>query len=113
MHDRIEVAWRGIQPSEELERYIDEQARELKRICDRIQGCQVVVEVQQRQKQRDAQFAVRLAITLPGTEIVVNREHSEDPSIALRDAFAAAGLQLADHVRRRSTPGGGNTNSPG
>jgi hypothetical protein len=43
---------------------------------------------------------VRLNITLPGTEVVVSREHAEDVYIAVRDAFEAAGLQLKDHMRR-------------
>ena len=66
------------------------------------QTCHVVAEALHRPKQQGAQFAVRLNITLPGTEVVVNREHGEDVYIALRDAFEAAGLQLKDHMRRQS-----------
>ena len=63
----------------------------------------MVAEALQRERQPGAQIAVRLTITLPGTEVVVNREHAEDVYIALRDAFEAAGLQLMDYMRRQST----------
>ena len=102
MHNPVEIALRGIPPSGALERYIGEEARKLDGVCDRIVNCQAVAEALQREKQQGAQFAVRLVITLPGTEVVVNREHGDDVYIAVRDAFAAAGLQLKDHMRRRS-----------
>lgn len=101
MHYPVEIALRGIPASDELERYIGEEARKLGQVCDRIVSCQAVAEALQRQKQRDAQFAVRLIVTLPGTEVVVNREHADDLYRAVREAFAAAGLQLKDHMRRR------------
>ena len=102
MHYPAAIALRGIPPSSALEGYIGEQVRKLDGICDRIVSCQAVAEALQREKRQGAQFAVRLIITLPGTEVVVNREHGDDVYIAVRDAFAAAGLQLKDHMRRRS-----------
>jgi len=105
MRDPVEITLRGVAHSGALERYVGEQARALDRQCDQIQACHVSVEALHRPKQQGAQFAVRLNITLPGTEVVVNREHGEDVYIALRDAFEAAGLQLKDHVRRQSSAG--------
>jgi ribosome-associated translation inhibitor RaiA len=101
MHNPVEIALRGIPASTKVERYIDEQARKLDSVCDRIRSCQVVVEALPRERQRGAQIAVRLIITLPGTEVVVNREHDDDVYTAVRDAFAAAGLQLKDYMRRQ------------
>jgi ribosome-associated translation inhibitor RaiA len=100
MHNPVEIVMRGIPQSGALERYIGEQADKLDRVCDQLLSCHVVAEALYRPRQNGAQFAARLNITLPGTEIVVNREHGEDVYIALRDAFAAAGLQLEDHLRR-------------
>ncbi|MBE0619677.1 MAG: ribosome-associated translation inhibitor RaiA [Burkholderiales bacterium] len=96
----MDIVLRGILRSDALERYIGEEAQKLERICDRIRSCQVAVETLQGEKRRGAQFAVRLIITLPGTEVVFNREHGGDVYMAVRDAFAAAGLQLKDHMRR-------------
>jgi ribosome-associated translation inhibitor RaiA len=97
----VEVVLRGIPQAGALESYVGEQARQLDLVCDRLLSCHVVVEALHRPKQQGAQFSVRLNITLPGTEVVVNREHGEDVYIALRDAFEAAKLQLKDHMRRQ------------
>ena len=105
MRDPVEITLRGVPRSGALERYVGEQARALDRQCDHIQTCHVVVEALHRPRQQGAPFAVRLNITLPGTEVVVNREHGEDVYIALRDAFEAAGMQLKDHVRRLGNSG--------
>lgn len=102
MDHPVDIALRGIPPSDALERYIGEEARRLDGICDRIRSCQVVAEAQQREQPQSAQVAVRLVISLPGTEVVVNREHGSDIYVAVRDAFAAAGRQLKDHMRRRN-----------
>lgn len=100
MRDPVELTLRGVPHSGALERFVGEQARALERHCERIQACHVVVEALHQPKRQGAQIAVRLSITLPGTEVAVNREHGEDVYIALRDAFGAAGLQLQDHMRR-------------
>jgi ribosome-associated translation inhibitor RaiA len=100
MQNPVEIVLRGVPRSGALERYIAEQALRLDQSCDRLQSCHVVAEVLHRPKQQGVQFAVRLNITLPGTEVVVSREHAEDVYIAVRDAFEAAGLQLKDHMRR-------------
>jgi ribosome-associated translation inhibitor RaiA len=101
MQNPVEIVLRGIPRSGALERYIGEQARKLDRVCDLLLSCSVVAEALHRQQQQGAQFAVRLNITLPGTEVVVNREHCADVYVAVSDAFDAAGLQLKDHMRRQ------------
>jgi ribosome-associated translation inhibitor RaiA len=87
MRDPVEISLRGIPRSAELEHYVVEQTRKLERICDRVLACRVVAQVLRLPKRQGAQLAVGLAVTLPGTEIVVNREHGDDIFVALRDAF--------------------------
>ena len=103
MHKQLEIVLRGIPSSGELESRIGEEAEKLKESCERVHSCRVFVEVQQGEKRRGAQFAVRLVITLPGTEIVVNREHGDEVLTAVRDAFTAAAQQVTDHMRRHDT----------
>lgn len=100
MQNPVEIVLRGVPRSSALERYIGDQALKLDRVCHRLQSCHVVVEALHRPKQQGVQFAARLNITLPGTEVVVNREHGKDVYMAVRDAFEAASLQLKDHMRR-------------
>lgn len=101
MKHPLEIALRDIPGSAALERHIGDEARKLDAICDRIGSCQVVAEALQPAQARAAQYSVHLIITLPGTEVVVNREHGDDIYMAVREAFAAAGLQLQDYMRRR------------
>jgi ribosome-associated translation inhibitor RaiA len=105
MHIPVEIILRGIARSGALERYIGEAADRLDRTGGRILTCQVIAEVVRRPKREGAQFAVRLNLTLPGTEFVVSREHGEDVYMALRDAFEAASQQLKDHVHRHGNGG--------
>ena len=111
-HNPVEIALRGIPASDALKRYIESEARKLDRAYDWIRSSQVVVEALGREQGRARTFAVRLIITLPGTEVVVNREHGEDVYMALRDAFAAARLQLEDHLCRRNLEHGRHGHGP-
>jgi ribosome-associated translation inhibitor RaiA len=106
MHNPVDISLRGIPASGALERRIGEEALRLERICDCMLSCQVVAEALQGRAQRNAGVAVRLIITLPGKEIVVNREHREDVQIAVREAFQAAAAQLRNYTRRLDEPGG-------
>lgn len=112
MHTLPEVVLRGIPASGALERYIGEQARRLEGICGPIRSFQVLAEALRPAEPQAAQVAVRLSVALPGTEVVVNREHASDVYIALRDAFAAAGVQLRDHVRRGKPGRGAQSAAP-
>ena len=103
MRDPVELTLRGVAESRALRRYVSDETRRLERECDRIQACHVVVEALHQRRLHGAQYAVRINITLPGTEVVVNREHSEDVYVALHAAFDAASLQLKDSMRRLAT----------
>ncbi len=59
----------------------------------------MVVEEQRRHPQQGRWFNVRLAVHVPGHEIVVNRDHDEDVYVAVRDAFNAVTRRLEDVVR--------------
>lgn len=101
MANQIQITLRHIERSEALETRIRRLAAKLERVHGGIARCRVVVEAPPRHKQHGGQFVVRLDLKVTGHEIVVNRDHSEDPYVALRDAFEAAGRQLEDHARKR------------
>ena len=105
MKNPVEIVLRGMPHSSALEHYIGEQAHKLDWAGGRILGCHVIAEALHRPTQHGLKFAVRLDITLPGTAVVVSREHGEDVYAAVRDAFKAAGLQLNDHIRRIGSAG--------
>lgn len=104
MQHPVEISLRGIPASDALERYVGAQTDKLAQVCDCIGGCLVVAEALQSEREH-VLFSVRLVVTLPGSEFMVNREHRNDVYMALRDAFAAAGARLEEYQRRRKSPG--------
>ena len=96
----LQITIRDIEQSEALETHIRDKAKKLDEFFDRITSCRVVVEVPHKHHHQGKQFNVRIDIGVPGSEIVVNRDHAEDVYVALRDAFDAAKRQLEDYARK-------------
>jgi ribosomal subunit interface protein len=99
------VAFEGVPESDAVEQAVWGHAAQLERFFDRITSCRVVVARPQHHRHHGDLFSVRVDLTVPGEEIVANRERRfdrahEDVYVALRDAFDAARRQLEDHVRR-------------
>lgn len=101
MKSLLQITTRDIPHSDALESHIREKAEKLETFYPHIMGCRVVVEVPHKHKHQGRMFNVRLDITVPGNELVVNREPDEDVYVALRDAFNAARRQLEDYGRRQ------------
>jgi ribosomal subunit interface protein len=96
----MQITIRDMEHSEALETHIRQKALKLDEFFNHIMSCRVVVEMPHKHHHQGKQFNVRIDIGVPGNEIVVNRDHSEDVYIALRDAFDAAKRQLEDYVRK-------------
>lgn len=96
----MQITIRDMEHSEALETHIRQKAGKLDEFFKHIMSCRVVVDMPHKHHQQGKQFNVRIDIGVPGNEIVVNRDHSEDVYIALRDAFDAAKRQLEDCARK-------------
>jgi ribosomal subunit interface protein len=96
----MQITIRDVEHSEALEAHIRDKAVKLEEFFDHIMSCRVVVEMPHKHHHQGKQFNVRIDIGVPGNEIVVNRDQSEDVYIALRDAFDAAKRQLEDYSRK-------------
>lgn len=102
----LQVTFRNMDPSVAIEAAIREKADKLDEFYERIMGCRVVIEAPHRHHHKGKLFHVRVDLTVPGGEIVVNREPSqhaahEDVYVAIRDAFGAARRKLQDYARRQ------------
>lgn len=95
----LQITWRDIPPSEALEAAIRERADKLDLFYPHIMACRVTVGITGKHKHQGQQFAVAVDLSVPGKEIVVNRDHDEDAYGALRDAFDHARRQLEDFAR--------------
>lgn len=96
----MQITIRDMEHSEALETHIVEKSKKLEEFFDHIISCRVVVEMPHKHQHQGKQFNVRIDIGVPGSEIVVNRDQSEDVYVALRDAFNAAKRQLEDYVNK-------------
>ena len=107
MRDKLQVTFRGMDPSTFVDTRIEESAAKLFELESRITGCHVTVEARHRHHHKGQIFHVCIDLTVPGAEIAVSREPEQDHShedvyVAIRDAFDAARRRLLDHAGRRS-----------
>src|SRR5688572_13084160 len=126
----LQITYRHMEATAAIEENIREKAAKLETIYDGIMSCRIAVEAPHRHHHKGKAYVVRIDLTVPGGELVINREpkrlvpkkakvggepdkdfaelhepskHAahEDLYVAIRDAFNAAGRKLQDHARRR------------
>lgn len=125
----LQITCRNMDASESIENHVRIRAAKLESFCERITNCRVIIEEPHRRHHKGKAFQVRIELSVPGREIVINhaptrlsaaqsaeaREsgmvENHRPSkhaahanvyVAIRDAFNAAGRKLQDYVRRQS-----------
>jgi ribosome-associated translation inhibitor RaiA/cold shock CspA family protein len=84
-----------------IESDIRDKAAKLEIYYDRITRCRVVIEAPVGHHRRGGPFNVRIDVTVPGSEIVVNRQADEDLTVAIRNAFDAMRRRLEDYGRQQ------------
>lgn len=126
----LKITFRDMEPSKAIEETIRERADKLDALYDKIMSCRVTVEAPHRRHHKGKAYVVRIDITVPGGELVVNRApkrlaaakaaraeelevelaESHEPSkhgahediyVAIRDAFNAAGRKVQDYAQKR------------
>lgn len=102
----LQITFRNLEPSDAIEAKIRAKSEKLERFAEDIMSCRVIVEAPHKHHHKGVTYAVKIDITLPGTEIIADRHpdqhHAhEDVYVAIRDAFDAAYRQLEDYVRER------------
>ena len=88
--------------SEAVEAKIRERVDRLSHFSGEIQKCQVWIESPHRHHRKGRLYGVRIRLTVPGEEIAIETQPTEDDVyVSIRDAFDAARRKLEDHERRR------------
>ena len=102
----LEIVFRNVNRTEELEQRIRSKAKKLDWMFDRITGCRVVVECPHNKRAKGYTYHVTIEVNVPSETIVVNRDPQnhdhDDLGVALRDAFAAAQRQLRAYSKKRN-----------
>jgi ribosomal subunit interface protein len=101
----LQIMLRNMRHSDALEAHIRQKAAKLEEFHPRIISCRVTVEQAGKHHQQGRDFRVGVDVRLPGRqELVVNRDHDEDPYVALREAFDTMARQI-DEVAREQEGG--------
>jgi len=120
----LQITFRNIKPSRQIEDWIHAQAAKLDTLYTQLMGCHVMIELPHRHHRKGNPFHIRIDLTVPQGEIVVKHEPSlssqarhlgereigkkgelkiphKDLLLAINDAFRAAGRRLQDYARRQ------------
>lgn len=102
----LQITFRNMRHSDGIARSIEQYVAHLETFCDRIISCSVVVDVPHRHHETGNLYQVRIDLNVPGREIVVNRETSQqtqykDLDTALGHAFDVAARRLEEFARQR------------
>ena len=97
----LQLTFRGMDASSAVEEAVRRKVQHLERFYDGIIACRVVLELLQKHQHQGRPFGVRIDLTLPGHELVVNRIEHEDVYVALRDAVDDMTGQIEDLARRQ------------
>jgi ribosomal subunit interface protein len=101
----VRIVYRDIERTDAIDAYIRKHVEKLQSHAGRAISCHVAVEAPHRHKQHGRHYRVRIDLTLPGAELVVDRcpdagrEH-EDAYAAIDDAFDHALRRAGEHARR-------------
>jgi len=100
MNKQLQVHFNGVKGSPAVEEHVREKVAKLEHFFPHITGCRVTIAMPHNHQQQGNRYDVRIDVSVPGKEIVVNREQGdEDMYVTLRDAFDAARRQLDAHAR--------------
>ena len=103
----LQITFHDVDKSDALEAKIREAAGKLDQFHESIMSCRVVVEAPHRRHRSGTIYHLRIDVSVPGKELVVDREPGgdrdthEDPYVMVRDAFNAMARKLKDYDRRR------------
>jgi len=103
----IEITFREVEKTTELEELIRRKAQKLDRICSYISSCRVAVEKVQKHQRSGQPFKVRIDMKVPpGHELVISRDPSKgnlhlDVAAEIRWAFDVAARKLRELMEKQ------------
>lgn len=122
MDKPVQITFRNIEPSAEVEAAIAERASALTAYHPHIIGCRVLVDVPHRHQKHGRHVEIRIELSLPGEDVIVRHEpvpHGapragrgaqpttepapahQDLLVIIREAFDMARRRLQDAARRQ------------
>ena len=103
----LEISYRGVAKTDDIEALVQSKARHLDKFCDHISRCDVIIEQPNHAQHSGNPFRVRIDVTIPpGHELVsderpVKHEMHEPLSRVINDAFKHMERQVKELVQRQ------------
>ena len=97
----LKVVDRGDLLTASLAERVRERTQKLSQFYTRVKECRVTVDGPGQHSLR-GRVRIRIYLSLPGSEIAINRLAADDLPIAIRESFDAAVRRLEDHVRLKN-----------
>lgn len=103
----LEIAFKKVDKTPEIDALISEKIARLEHVCDHMSSCRIAVEKPQRHQHRGNPYYVRIEMTVPpGHDLVVKELSSKgdmhDPlPVVIKKAFSSAERRLKELVDRQ------------
>lgn len=97
----VQITSKELELTPALEAHIRKKTEKLSRFYNRVSSCRVVIDMPKKHQHRGRLYNVRIDVTVPGKELVVNHKEEKDIYVAIREAFNAINRQLEEHSRKR------------
>ena len=98
----VQIHWLDSPRSEAADGKIRERTNNLSSFSGDIQKCEVWIESPHGHHRKGKLYGIRIRLTVPGEEIDVDRQPTEDDVyVSIREAFDAVRRKLEDYERRR------------
>ncbi len=101
MSPRLQITARDFELKDWIRDEITRKAEKLDEFYNRIIRCRVVIEIPHRHRREGVLYNVRIDMTVPGKELVVEREPNQDFSAAIRDSFDTAYRILEEYSKKQ------------
>ena len=103
----VEISYRGVEKTDELETLVRDKASRLDKFCDHINRCDVIIEQPNHAQHSGSPFRVRLDVTVPphhelvADEKPTKHEMHEPLGKVINDAFKNMERQLKELVAKQ------------
>jgi ribosomal subunit interface protein len=103
----VNITYRGVAKSDDIDQLVMEKATRLEKFCDHINRCDVAIEQPNHAHQKGNPFRVRIDVTVPpGHELVADEKGMDNGSYApltkvIHDAFKTMERELRRVVEKQ------------
>jgi cold shock CspA family protein/ribosome-associated translation inhibitor RaiA len=103
----VEITFKGVRKTKELEDLIHRKIAKLERVSRRVVSCRVAVERRQKHQERGNPYQVRIDVTVPPAHELVSKQSASEGDMhdpletVITRAFDAAERQLKELTKRQ------------